>query len=173
MFDFSSSLQKSGSQTPVSQPAATPAQQSLNGANNKNAINNSNNDDWEFASALPEESLTNDVVVASTTVKIVLNASRRSDDSIGLVALFSNNTTNHITEYTFQIAVTKGFTLSLKPQSGRTLQPNQKDGIQQAILVNGVARGQVGNVKMRWKTSYKVGGEAKQEQGEVPSLGIT
>ena len=173
MFDFSSSLQKSSSQTGLNQPAAAQAQQPTNGASNNNAINNSNNDDWEFASALPEEPLTNDVLVSNTSVKIVLNASRRSEDSIGLVALFSNNTTNSITEYTFQIAVTKGFTLSLKPQSGRTLQANQKDGIQQAILVNGVVRGQVSNVKMRWKASYKVGGEAKQEQGEVPILGIS
>ena len=102
----------------------------------------------------------------------MLNASRRSDDSIGLVALFSNNVANPITEYTFQIAVTKGFTLNLKPQSGRTLQPNQKDGIQQAILVNGVVRGQANSVKMRWKASYKIAGDLRQEQGEVPSLGI-
>ena len=112
-------------------------------------------------------------MVSSTAVRIVLNVSRRSDDSVGLVALFSNTSTHLITEYTFQIAVTKGFTLSLKPQSGRTLQPSQRDGIQQAILVNGVVRGQASNVKMRWKASYKVGGEAKQEQGEVPALGIT
>ena len=148
------------------QASIIPTQQPSNG------VNNNSSEDWEFASALPEEPLTNDVLVSSTHVKIVLNVSRRSDDSIGLVALFSNNTSSSITEYTFQIAVTKGFTLNLKPQSGRTLQPNQKDGIQQAILVNGVAKGQANSVKMRWKASYKIGGEGKLEQGEVPILGI-
>ena len=167
LFDFSSSHQKPANQTPASEASAIPSQQPLNGTSNNNS------DDWEFASALPEEPLTNDVVVSRTAVTIVLNVSRRSDDSIGLVALFTNNTASFITEYTFQIAVTKGFTLNLKPQSGRNLQPNQIHGIQQTILVNGVARGQANNVKMRWKASYKIGGEAKQELGEVPSLGIT
>ncbi|KAK4695365.1 ADP-ribosylation factor-binding protein GGA, partial [Lecanoromycetidae sp. Uapishka_2] len=85
---------------------------------------------------------------------------------------FSNNTNNLITEYTFQVAVTKGFTLKLTPQSGRTLQPNQKDGITQPIAVTGVSKGQANSVKMRWKASYKVAGDLRHEQGEVPSLGI-
>ena len=171
MFNFAAVQKPPANAAPPPQgPAAVPPQQGTNGASSS-----TNNDDWEFASALPDEpSLpqTNDVLVSSTSIKIVLNASRRSDDSIGLVALFSNNTQEAITEYTFQIAVTKGFTLSLKPQSGRTLQPHQKDGIQQAILVNGVAKGQANAVKMRWKASYKVAGDVRQEQGEVPSLGI-
>lgn len=52
------------------------------------------------------------------------------------------------------------------------MQPNQKDAITQHIAINGVAHGQAGNVKMRWKASYKVAGDLRQEQGEVPSLGI-
>lgn len=170
MFDFGALHKPPATATPPPQPIAASSQPGTNGASNNN-----NSDDWEFASALPDEPslpLANDVLVSSTSVKIVLNASRRSDDSIGLVALFSNSTPQLVTEYTFQIAVTKGFTLNLKPQSGRTLQANQKDGIQQAILVNGVAKGQANAVKMRWKASYKVAGELRQEQGEVPSLGI-
>ena len=62
--------------------------------------------------------------------------------------------------------------MKLKPQSGRTLQPNQRNGITQPIEVNGVMKGQANLVKMRWKSSYKVGDEVRQEQGEVPPLGI-
>lgn len=66
----------------------------------------------------------------------------------------------------------QGYTLQLTPQSGRTLQPNQRNGITQPIEVNGVPRGSGNSVKMRWKASYKLGGEMKMDQGEVPSLGI-
>ena len=66
----------------------------------------------------------------------------------------------------------KGLTLKLTPQSGRNLLPNQRDGITQPIVVNGVQKGQANNVKMRWKANYRMAGEARQEQGEVPPLGI-
>ncbi len=58
------------------------------------------------------------------------------------------------------------------PQSGRTLKPNQKDAITQPIAVHGVSKGQANLVKMRWKASYKVGGDLQEEHGEVPVLGI-
>ena len=165
MFDFAAAPK---APAPEAAPAST-SQQPANGA--------SNDDDWNFASALPDEpSLpqTNNVLVSDTSVNITLKATRQPVDepAVALLAVFSNNTASPITEYTFQVAVTKGFTLNLKPQSGRTLQPNQKDGISQHILVNGVAKGQANAVKMRWKASYKVAGDLKQEQGEVPSLGI-
>ena len=52
------------------------------------------------------------------------------------------------------------------------MSPHQKDAITQPIIINGVAVGQASSLKMRWKASYKMAGEARQEQGEVPSLGI-
>ena len=66
----------------------------------------------------------------------------------------------------------QGFTLGVTPQSGRTLQPQQKDGITIPIEIHGVAKGQANSVKMRWKASYRVAGSVQQEQGEVPALGI-
>lgn len=66
----------------------------------------------------------------------------------------------------------QGFTLKLTPQSGQTLQPRQKDAITQPIAVHGASKGQANLVKMRWKSSYKVAGDLRQEQGEVPVLGI-
>lgn len=75
------------------------------------------------------------------------------------------------------VALTKGkfgqaYTLDLTTQSGRKLQPFQNDGITQQIAINGVGRGQADKVKVRWKASYKVGGEPRMEQGEVPPLGV-
>lgn len=66
----------------------------------------------------------------------------------------------------------QGFTLRVTPQSGRTLQPQQKDGISIPVEIHGVAKGQASSVKMRWKASYKVAGDVRQEQGDVPTLGI-
>ena len=50
--------------------------------------------------------------------------------------------------------------------------PNQKSAISQTIVIEGVGPGQAHVVKMRWKASYKVAENLRQEQGEVPSLGI-
>ena len=64
----------------------------------------------------------------------------------------------------------QAYTLKLTPQSGRKLQPFQKDGITQPIEIHGVERGQAGNVKIRWKASYKAGGESREQHGEVPTI---
>ncbi|KAL2039477.1 hypothetical protein N7G274_007749 [Stereocaulon virgatum] len=165
LFDFASSKPTA----PLPQSGSYPHQAS-NGA--------LVDDDWNFTSALPDDNTSlpssNDLTVSNTSVKIAFQVSRpgNSDSDVSIRASFSNNTPNLITEYTFQVAVTKGFTLKLTPQSGRTLQPNQKDGITQPIAVSGVSRGQANSVKMRWKASYNVAGDLRHEQGEVPSLGI-
>ena len=71
----------------------------------------SNDDEWDFASALPDDTLptTNQVVVSNTMVNITFKASREGQpsDVVALMARFSNNTPSLITEYTFQVAVTK------------------------------------------------------------------
>ncbi|MCJ1465846.1 hypothetical protein MMC07_004465 [Pseudocyphellaria aurata] len=133
-------------------------------------------DDWDFTSALVDKTLpkTNELTVSKTSVSISFKLSRpvNKDSVIEIVAHFSNNTAALITEYAFEIAVSKGFTLRVTPQSGRTLQPQQKDAITIPIEIQGVAQGQAYAVKMRWKASYKVAGDARQEQGDVPTLGI-
>lgn len=60
----------------------------------------------------------------------------------------------------------------MEPQSGRTLQPNTRNGITQVIHLNGVERGKGNTVKMRWKVSYKHGVNPMEEQGEIPALGV-
>jgi ADP-ribosylation factor-binding protein GGA len=60
----------------------------------------------------------------------------------------------------------------MEPQTGRTLEPLQQQGISQVIHLSGVEYGNGSAVKMRWKLSYKVGGQPKFEQGEIPALGV-
>ncbi len=92
-------------------PTAPPPPASLNSYPASNGT--TTDDDWTFASALPDDGSSlpqsNDIVVSNTSVKIVFQASRPdSDDSIiSIRASFSNNTPSHVTEYTFQVAVTK------------------------------------------------------------------
>ncbi|KAL9598737.1 MAG: hypothetical protein Q9219_004295 [cf. Caloplaca sp. 3 TL-2023] len=167
----SSTLFNLSSPKPGASATMQPQQQS-------NGTSTATDDDWNFASALPTDTsslpTSNEITVSKTAVTIAFKA-RRSDNaesSISISAAYSNNTPALITEYTFQVAITKGYTLQLTPQSGRTLQPNQQNGITQPIEVKGVPRGSGSNVKMRWKASYKLGGEMQMEQGEVPSLGI-
>lgn len=66
----------------------------------------------------------------------------------------------------------QGYTLKMEPQSGRRLQPNEQHGIRQTIHLNGVKYGDGTNVKMRWKLSYRLGAEMKNEDGMVPALGV-
>jgi len=83
------------------QPSAATSQASNGG---------SAEDDWNFSSALPEDSnlpLSNDFPVSNTSVKIMFKASRSDDSIISIHAHFSNNTPSLVTEYTFQVAVTK------------------------------------------------------------------
>ncbi|KAA6408935.1 MAG: vhs domain-containing [Lasallia pustulata] len=172
------------SQQKPQQPVASPATSMFNFAQPalqapaQQTNGTSADDDWNFTSALPDDGsslpTTNHLVVSNTAVHISFAISRPSDrDSvINVLAKFSNATPSPITEYTFQVAVSKSYTLRLTPQSGRNLLPNQRDGITQPIEINGVAKGHANAVKMRWKASYKLAGDFRQEQGEVPALGI-
>ncbi|KAI4280912.1 MAG: hypothetical protein L6R38_004071 [Xanthoria sp. 2 TBL-2021] len=176
---------------PPQQPSPAPSPSMFNFASPKpstpatpmppqqsNGASAGTDDDWNFASALPADNSTlptsNEITVSKTSVTVVFTISRtdKPEAPISIIASYSNNTSSLITEYTFQVAVTKSYTLQLTPQSGRTLQPKQANGITQPIEINGVPRGSGNSVKMRWKASYKVGGEMKMEQGEVASLGI-
>ncbi|KAL8726199.1 MAG: hypothetical protein Q9166_006872 [cf. Caloplaca sp. 2 TL-2023] len=176
---------------PPQQPSPSPSASMFNFASPKspapvtptrpqqsNGASTTTDDDWNFASALPLDNssmpATNEIMVTKTAVTVMFKASRtdKPQASISILALYSNNTPSLITEYTFQVAVSKSYSLQLTPQSGRTLQPNQQNGITQPIEINGVPRGSGNSVKMRWKASYKVGGEMRMEQGEVASLGI-
>lgn len=66
----------------------------------------------------------------------------------------------------------QAYTLNLQPQSGRSLAPNQQNGITQTIRLQGVEKGKGTSVKMRWRAGYTLAGKAMNEQGEVTGLGV-
>lgn len=66
----------------------------------------------------------------------------------------------------------QAYTLQLRPQSGREIAGLQQNGVQQEMLLEGIETGKGNSVKIRFKVSYRIGAEAKEEQGMVPPLGI-
>ncbi|KAI9710579.1 MAG: hypothetical protein M1820_002715 [Bogoriella megaspora] len=130
-------------------------------------------DEWTFSSALPDSS--HDLTVVQSNIHVLFHVSRQQtpDNAILILSQVSNNTSQPITHLTFQLAVTKGYQLKLEPQSGRSLAPNQQRGITQTIRLLGVAPGQGGSIKMRWKASYDVGAEHRDEMGDISSLGVS
>lgn len=150
-------------------------------------------DEWAFSSSLPpQQAETKDIQVTNSSIKTVFSVTRPAgaEDYLAVESKISNNTAQPIADLTFQLAVTKvippvsffynlrvtdheqGYSLKLNPQTGRHLQPNQKEGITQSIKVQGVQRGTGQGVKLRWRASYTVGGQPKEEQGMVESLGV-
>ena len=85
----------------TSEPSAPPQQS--NGA--------AADDDWDFASALPEDNTklpsVNELILARTPVTIAFKISRpeQGDSIVSILANSSNPTDHVITEYTFQVAV--------------------------------------------------------------------
>ncbi|KAL2268472.1 hypothetical protein VTJ83DRAFT_3318 [Remersonia thermophila] len=137
-------------------------------------------DEWNFASALPPEApqlpKEHRVAVSNTSLKIDMVASRATaaDAAVQLLFAFSNNTAQRLTELHFEVAVTRGYELQLKPQTGRALEPKQSRGVTQSMSVwhAGSRDSKVESVKLRWRVSYKVGGEVKQEMGLIPEFSV-
>ncbi|KAK4160120.1 VHS domain-containing protein [Cladorrhinum sp. PSN259] len=147
------------------------------------AVAASNDDDeWQFSSALPPEATPTQprehkALVSNTSLKIDMIANRTvdTDPALNLVFLFGNNSAQPISDLHFQLAVTKGYELQAQPQSGRNLAPKQSQGVKQANKVwhAGVNKAQkVQKLKLRWRASYKVGTEVKQEMGEIAEFSI-
>ncbi|RKF61298.1 putative ADP-ribosylation factor-binding protein C25H2.16c [Golovinomyces cichoracearum] len=135
----------------------------------------SDDDDWAFASALPEGLPSSRTLqICQSALIISLHATRLpySSNEITLSLSFSNVTNEVISDLTFMAAVTKSYNLKLQPQSGRLLQPNEHNGVTQVITLMGVEPGKCDAVRLRWKVSYRLGAKPVSEQGEVTPLGI-
>ena len=114
----SPSLNALRSQPPVSTPPPSlfgfdpPSHQNLN-QSQQQSNGASADDEWNFSSALPEEGTNlpsvNDISIPGSHVSISFKVSRppSSDSVIQIAASFSNKTAKVVTEYTFQVAVTK------------------------------------------------------------------
>ncbi|TKA79305.1 hypothetical protein B0A49_01535 [Cryomyces minteri] len=161
-------LQILGFGTPKTVSAKQFAPSALGHQNNGSAVE----DEWTFASSLPDSA--HDLVVTSSSIKILFHVSRAEspEDVIYIKSNVSNNSAQPVSEFTLQVAVTKGYTLKLEPQSGRTLAAQAANAITQTIRLHGVERGKGNAVKMRWRASYVLGAEKREEQGEIQSLGV-
>ncbi|KIW02941.1 uncharacterized protein PV09_05987 [Verruconis gallopava] len=168
-FGLAQSITPQQHQASTATPTATAA--TITGAA---ATDAAADDEWTFASALPAPSTSNTLTIASASVAITWAISRSRTDpaQIDIASSVSNSTQQPISEFTFQVAVSKAYKLRLEPQSGRDLAPAQRAGITQRIFLLNVPAGEGGKVKMRWKATFVVGGQRKEEMGEVSSLGV-
>lgn len=174
----SSLLDLVGGPAPQTAPAPAPAAE---------------DDEWNFASSLPASNAlpsANKIQVLNSELRVDFAARRVPNQprQIHVMANFSNNTSQPIGELHFQVAVEKvsftfyvflhtanilqSYKLQLRPQSGRDIAPQQQNGVQQEMLMDGIDVGKGDSVKIRFRVSYKLGGEAREEQGMVPPLGI-
>ena len=158
----------------VSQPKAQ-QETLLNLSQNQAAsVAPSTEDDWNFASSLPDQPDSSLLQVHSSQIGIEFAVRRQPGQAlINIQARFSNQTAQLITGLHFQVAVEKSYSLQLRPQTGRDLGPNQRNGVQQEILLNGVPPGKGSSVKIRFKVAYQNKGQTFDEQGNVPSLSIS
>lgn len=148
----------------------------------------STEEDWAFQSAPPASApqpqpRTPVTIPAHNTGKLKIdlqcirqqtqpNSSPSGPIPIYVRATFSNPTPQPITNIHFQVAVERSYSLQLKPQTSRDLQPGQTSGVTQDVLVSGVPAGKGTSVKMRFKVSYSFAGQVVEEQGMVTSLGV-
>ncbi|KAK5125209.1 hypothetical protein LTR85_000885 [Meristemomyces frigidus] len=129
-------------------------------------------DEWTFSSSLPADQ-PHEVTVTSRSIQTVFVVKRESESEMVIHSRITNNTAQPIADLTFQLAVTKGYTLHLLPQSSRHLAPHQTNpGITQTIRLQGCERGKGTSVKMRWRATYALGGQQVNEQGELVGLGV-
>ncbi|KAK2003036.1 VHS domain-containing protein [Colletotrichum falcatum] len=156
---------------------ATPAQPPAANAPPTAATND--DDEWSFSSALPPEASSqpkeHKAVVSDSIVKIEMIAGRSgAGNAMNLSFAFSNKSAQPITELHYQLAATKGYELGLRPQTGRLLAPSQSRGVTQFVEVwhAGDKNRKVESLKLRWRISYKVGAESKNEMGEIPEFSI-
>ncbi|KAM0322441.1 hypothetical protein ACHAQA_009508 [Verticillium albo-atrum] len=143
------------------------------------AAANNDDDEWSFSSALPQAPAhprEHKTVVSDGGIKIEMLANRSTGTStaMNIVFAFSNNTAQPVTELHYQVAVTKGYEIKISPQTGVALEPKQSRGVTQTVEVNhaGDQSRKVESLKLRFRVSYKVAGEARNEAGAVPEFSI-
>ncbi|EQK97846.1 hypothetical protein G6O67_001261 [Ophiocordyceps sinensis] len=163
-------------QPPPTQPAFDPFAAF---AAAKPAAPATDDEEWNFTSSLPPAAPSkpreHKSLVSDTGLRAEFLAKRvGANNSINIVFSFSNNTAQPITELHFQLAVTKGYELQLKPQTGRDLTPKQSRGVTQEVDVwhAGSRTRRVESAKLRWRAAYRVGAEQRSETGEVPEFSI-
>ncbi|PHH58963.1 hypothetical protein CDD81_4052 [Ophiocordyceps australis] len=165
---------------PMPQPAVNMlAALSAGAAPSRPAVAN-DEEEWSFTSSLPAETQTkpseHKAIVCDKDLRIDLLAQRLpGTKSIKVFFFFTNTTTQPISELHFQLAVTKGYELELRPQSGRNLAPKQNRGVTQEMDVwhAGNRWQRVESAKLRWRAAYKVANvEQRSETGEIAEFEV-
>ena len=128
-------------------------------------------DDWAFSSALPNE---REIAVLNSKINVMFRIQKLdgSPNAIAIKSSISNNTSSPIQDLTFQLAVMKGCTVKMSPQSGRNLNSREQGGIWQTIEVHGMDFDKGQTIKARWKVSYRIGNDQQNEQGDISALGL-
>ncbi|KAG6020387.1 hypothetical protein E4U41_002865 [Claviceps citrina] len=170
----SSSSSFSSPSTPFSSTPAPPPFQ------HQTAASNNDDDEWNFSSSLPpagsNKPREHKGTISDSVLRTNFFASRTSSasNSIRIFFSFDNTSSLPITELHFQLAVTKGYELQLTPQTGREIAPRQACGVKQQVDVwhSGDRARRVETVKLRWRATYKVGPEQKDESGEIAEFSI-
>uniref|UniRef100_A0A060T5R1 ARAD1C14498p n=1 Tax=Blastobotrys adeninivorans TaxID=409370 RepID=A0A060T5R1_BLAAD len=127
-------------------------------------------DEWTFSSAVPSAMpsatpTAKQLSVLDSELAINFSLSKAPLAGINIDAFYSNKSSSPISGVSFQLAVPKGFSLQMKPQSGTDLAPNTPSGITQSIHIDPSAPS-----KLRWKVNYTVGGVAKSQEGLLDNI---
>ncbi|KJZ72420.1 hypothetical protein HIM_08223 [Hirsutella minnesotensis 3608] len=182
-FTSPTASQSTTPQPPIQQqpqpPAAPPSFDPFAAFSMSKAVPAVEEEEWNFTSSLPPEAPTKPrehrSIVFNTNLRAEFVAKRvGASNAINIIFAFSNNTAQPVSELHFQLAVTKGYELQLKPQTGRDLAPKQSRGVTQEVDVwhTGNRAQRVESVKLRWRAAYRIGTEQKGEMGEIPEFSI-
>lgn len=150
-----------------------PPQQAPPPSSTQHHQNGSTEDEWTFSSSLPGSATELTVLNSSLHITFLVSRPPGSPTEMLIRSSVSNNTASPVADLTFQAAVSKGTTLKMEPQSAREIAPRARGGITQVIRLYGVEVGKGASVKVRWKVGYWLGGERREEEGTVGSLGIS
>lgn len=127
-------------------------------------------DEWTFSSAVPSAmpSATpsgKQLSVLDSELEINFSLSKAPLAGVNIDAFYSNKSSSPITGVSFQLAVPKGFSLQMKPQSGTDLAPGSASGITQSIHIDPSTPS-----KLRWKVNYTIGGVTKNQEGQLENI---
>lgn len=128
----------------------------------------------DFPSTLITNTSSKVTVSQSANVKIEFELSRENDSTIKIKALFSNVSTNLISDFVFSMAVPKSVSLRLEPQSNSTLQALSTAGVSQNAWIDNVLKSNIEKkpLNIKWRATYKISGNPVDETAifQLPSL---
>lgn len=145
-------------------PATPPTATSTTAQSSGNLL-----DDDFFSSPAPETPAKPryHVVVLKTTLGVEMDVVKEDGLNLSVNAVYLNNSPlQPLTELNFQMAVPKGFTLRMEPQSSSDIAPRKKATQKMHIT----RPDETHKVKLRWRVTYKVGANSISEDGIIDNI---